>query len=149
MGIRRHDTEMHGNNELLPINRMTYLPLRTAYVLRLLGKILFVIDLSISGSCQSIVYRSVLEVTVKHEYEFPFLLWLYIQDLTWVVILTLVIYTGSYMSCHSYFGYIYRILHELSFTINFYETSYIKLTTNVYSLLSSDPNRHTTGYAES
>ena len=80
-------------------------------------------------------------------HELSFLLWLYIQDLTRVVILTLVIYTGSYMSCHSYFGYIYRILHELSFTINFYETSYIKLTTNVCSLLSSDPHRHTAGYA--
>ena len=35
-----------------------YFPIRTVYALRLLGKIVFVIVLPISGSCQSIVYRS-------------------------------------------------------------------------------------------
>ena len=35
----------------------------TAYALRLLGKILFVIVLPISGSCQSMVYRSVVQCT--------------------------------------------------------------------------------------
>jgi len=28
MGITRHDTEMHGNNRLRPINRMTVSPIQ-------------------------------------------------------------------------------------------------------------------------
>jgi len=31
MGIKRHDMEMHGNNRLPPIDRMTKLPIHTAY----------------------------------------------------------------------------------------------------------------------
>ena len=59
MGKTRHDTEMHGNNRLPPIDRMTVSLNRYCIRLRLLGKILFVIVLPISGSCQSMVYRSV------------------------------------------------------------------------------------------
>jgi len=57
MGITRHDTEMHGNNRLPPIVRMTVSPNTYCVALRLLGKILFFIVLPISGSCQSMIYR--------------------------------------------------------------------------------------------
>ena len=70
MGITRHDTEMHGNNGLSN-HRSTewlYLPICTAYALRLLGKILFVIILPIKASCQSMVYRSVSSLpSNKHQ----------------------------------------------------------------------------------
>ena len=62
---------IHGNNatmirkctEITDYRQSTewlYLQIRTVYTLRLLGKILFVIVLPISGSCQSMVYRSVI-----------------------------------------------------------------------------------------
>ena len=60
MGITRHDTEMHGNHRLPPIDRMTVSPDTYTYALRLLGKLLFVSVLPISGSCRSMVYMFVL-----------------------------------------------------------------------------------------
>ena len=51
------------NNRLKRDQQNDYLLIRTAYALRLLSKILFVIVLPISGSCQSMVYRSVIAMT--------------------------------------------------------------------------------------
>ena len=62
----RRDTEMHGNNRLSPIDRMTVSPDTYCVTLRLLGKILFVIVLPISGSCKSMVYRSVMLLVFLH-----------------------------------------------------------------------------------
>ena len=56
IGITQHDTEIHGNNRLPPIDRMTVSPYTYC---RMLGKIFFLIVLPISGSCQSMVYRCI------------------------------------------------------------------------------------------
>jgi len=56
MRIHGNNSTRYGNNQLPPIDKVTVSP--DTYCVRLLGKILFVIVSSISGSCQSMVYRS-------------------------------------------------------------------------------------------
>ena len=53
--IHGNNATRYGNNRLPPID---------VYMLRMLGKILFVIVLLISGSCQSMLYRSVIHVII-------------------------------------------------------------------------------------
>ena len=61
MGITRHNTEMHGNNWLPSIDRMTVSPDTHCVQAKAAGLISFrfVMVLPISGS-QSMVYRSVV-----------------------------------------------------------------------------------------
>ena len=62
MRIHGNNATRYGNagkDRLPPIDRMTVSPDTYCDARRLLGKILFVNVLPISGSCQSMVYRSV------------------------------------------------------------------------------------------